>query len=95
MRCIKLIMSGFKYILICVCIIFVVSTAIAHESNGFKHDSQIGPAIGISRCGLGVQLWWIDKDNDGEIDGCSLVIFNHGKFHQKEIPITNGECVCP
>lgn len=82
-------------ILIFVCVLTITTLGFSHELNGFKHESHIGPAIGAAHCGYGIDIWWLDRDEDGVIDGCALLIFSHDKFHVKEIPMIDGKCKCP
>lgn len=89
-------MTKCTHILVSVCILALSSSAIAHESHGFKHAvGSIGPAISGRYCGDWSQVWEIDKDGDNKVDGCVHIIYAHEKVHIKSLAITNGECLCP
>ena len=76
--------------------VFLVGTGLAHETNEYKHAvGTIGPSIGGRYCGDNSQVWKIDKDGDGEMDGCIHIIYMHEKIHIRNLAITNGECLCP
>ena len=75
---------------------FGVYLSIAHETNEYKHaKGTIGPAIGVMYCDIGSQVWWLDRNDDGEVDGCIHIIYTHEKMHVRELPLINGECSCP
>jgi len=66
-----------------------------HEGDGFTHMiGSSGPLIGSSMCGM-TTIWAHDDDEDGNVDRCSQVMLVHGEVHLKDIPVTNGTCLCP
>ena len=97
-------MALLKVILIIVFIIIgiagwsmlMINSVYGHESDGFVHSSRTGLCVRIKPCpSIGMNLWSIDSDNDKVVDGCKLVLFTHGKFHQRELPVVDGTCQCP
>ena len=85
-----------KYLQILICVGFFINTSLAHETSEYKHAvGNIGPSIGGRYCGDASQVWKIDKDGDGKMDGCIHIIYTHEKIHIRTLAITNGECRCP
>eukprot|EP00919_Chromeraceae_sp_WS-2016_P027731 GHVR01065757.1.p2 GENE.GHVR01065757.1~~GHVR01065757.1.p2 ORF type:complete len:113 (+),score=13.42 GHVR01065757.1:533-871(+) len=59
-----------------------IATADAHEEHGWKHMTErSGPIIGAKYCPTGILVWYQDMDDDGEVDKCTGVIFNHDVIH--------------
>ena len=70
----------------------LIDIAHGHEGNGWKHMSgNSGPIIGSMHCGLGISVWFQDMDEDGELDKCTLVLLDHGKFHVAPAEMTMTE----
>jgi len=76
----------------------MVNYAYGHESHGFTHmgPEGSGPIIGQRYCpGSLTQMWYHDHNEDGKVDGCTLVIFAHETIHVQPVGMTNGTCECP
>ena len=83
---------------ILILLILFSGSAVAHETHGWKHATEtIGPAISGRYCpGLGtVQIWGLDENDDGELDGCVLIIYIHEKIHIRPVILKDGTCECP
>jgi hypothetical protein len=73
-----------------------VGVAVAHETHGWKHATEkTGPAIGGRYCPDLTQIWTLDKDGNGEADGCVLLLFIHEKVHIKWVQLKDSKCECP
>ena len=67
----------------------------AHEEYGYKHTTQVGPAISGRHCPGNTQVWAVDDDGDGKVDRCVSLIFAHEAFHVRQLPLVDGKCQCP
>ena len=73
------IMAG---VTMCLMLAMCADYAWAHEGHGWTHlDGSSGPIIGQRSCGMGVQVWYIDKNSDNEVDRCVGVLFIHEVIH--------------
>ena len=66
-----------------VILILVMSVSVyAHEDDNWKHmTGGSGPLIGQMYCGMGIDVWFNDRNSDGIVDECTAVFLAHDKFH--------------
>ena len=86
-----------SFILGTIITLFSVLTVNAHEGHGFYHmDGTSGPIIKSRHClGSMTQMWFIDMNEDGVVDKCDLIFFDHNKIHRKTMEPVDGKCICP
>jgi hypothetical protein len=77
----------------------LVNHTYGHETHGFTHLLEnTGSMVGSTYCREDyIHINWMDPDEDGTIDGCSVMIVSHDRFHIRHLPVYDSKtkpCKC-
>jgi len=73
----------------------MVTVALPHEGDYRHMTGRSGYMIGQRHCGIHT-VWFHDDDDDGVVDRCSGIFYNHGVVHKipVELIIKDNKLTC-